>query len=590
MAYFIVVAMHPCKVFDFPIPDEWTSGMNDIAQTLNEIQVKLTSPGAPFELVDAVVDGCSVKAYRNAYRTLPEFIDAGRVHGDKEFMVYEGDRWTFSRFYAAVDKLAAQLHDRLGIKAGERVAIAMRNRPEWAVAFAAIAAIGAVPAPLNSFGLREELSDALRIVDARFLFCDHDRYIRVEDDLSELGCRAILVDAETADDDRALLLHQLLSAQDSAVRQSPTLSPDDPALILFTSGATSRAKGVLSTQRAVCQSLCNLDYIGALAALSSPDAVKAMIARGFAPTSLVAVPLFHVSGLHALLLASLRNGRRLVMMHRWSPAHALELIRDERVTQFNGAPSMLMQLLEEPAFRDPETIKSLGGLGSGGGALPQRVIDSLTGLPNMMSGIGFGMTETNGVGAGASGQAFQREPHCSGNLSPIIELRVIGLDGTQVPVGQAGEILLRGASLMQEYWRNQQATEAAMVDGWLRTGDVGYVNEYGQLYVVDRIKDVINRNGEKIAAAEVESCLLQHPLIKEAAVFGLPDEKVGEAVVAVIVTNSPNTLSCATVQAHVKANLAAYKVPSKVHIRTDSLPRNPTGKLLKAQLKKQYLK
>lgn len=567
--------------------------MDTIADVLARCQHEMTAPGAPFELVEQTVNGRVVKAYRHAARTLPEFLDLGRAHGEREFMVYEGDRWSFARLFGAADALAASLSRDYGLRAGDRVAIAMRNRPEWVVAFVAAASLGAVPAPLNSFGMRDELLDALRSVEPKVLVCDRDRLARLEGDSPVPGCTVVLADAEPLPDSPVRALQALIDAGREGAAAGriapPPLGPDDPALILFTSGATSRAKGVLSTQRAVCQSLHNLDYIGAVAAKSSPAMIAAMIARGYAPTLLTAVPFFHVSGLHAQLLASLRHGRRLVVMHRWDPARALELIRGEHVTQFNGAPSMLMQLLEDPGFADPDVLRSLGGFGAGGAGLPQRAIERMTAYTDRMAGTGFGMTETNGVGAGTSGEAFRQSPACSGRLSPIVEARIAALDGTPQPVGEPGEIWLRGVSLMHEYWRNPKATAAALDgEGWLRTGDVGYVDAHGQLYVVDRIKDVINRNGEKIAAAEVESCLMQHPDVYEAAVIGVPDDRVGEAVVAIVVPHMGRVVTAAQIEAHVRANLAAYKVPSCVHLHNDALPRNPAGKLLKAQLKALY--
>jgi len=279
----------------------------------------------------------------------------------------------------------------------------------------------------------------------------------------------------------------------------------------------------------------------------------------------------------------------LVFMRRWNPEQALKLIQAEKITQFNGAPSMVMQLLAEPGFDDQALKGSLGGIGFGGAGLPQRLIDDVVSrYSNSMSGIGYGLTETNGVCAAASGRLFQQHPDAAGAVSPIIELRVVDLDGTDLPAGQAGELWVRGVSLMQGYLGPTDAGQPRLDGGWFRTGDIGMLSDNGLLKVVDRIKDVINRAGEKIAAAEVESCLLQHPGLIEAAVFSQPDELTGEAVVAVVVLAPGQHLTSEQVQAHVASRLAAYKVPQRVHVRRELLPRNPAGKMLKKNLKLAY--
>ncbi|NMG77124.1 class I adenylate-forming enzyme family protein [Aromatoleum diolicum] len=562
--------------------------MTNILEALAGAKAALMAPGAPFELGECEVGGRPAKVYRNAFASLPQLIDAGRVHGDKPFIVYQGDHWSFARFFADVDAMAGQLY-ALGVRRGDRVAIAMRNRPEWAVAFAAAALIGAVPAPINSFGLRGELRGALADLAPRLLFCDPERFERLEGDCGVPACRIVVAGGECGTGPTAPLSYSALvgAPPRSFVRAEP--SPDDPALILFTSGASSQPKGVLSTQRAVCQALFNIDFIGAVSAMTSPEAVAAMIQRGLAPTTLTAVPLFHVSGLHAQLLSALRNGRKLVFMHRWDPVQALELIRSERVTQFNGAPAMVAQLLATPGFDDPDVTGSLGGLGFGGAGLPQSLIHEVFARrPEGMSGIGFGLTETNGVGAAASGQLFRYKPSSSGAPSPIVDIRIADADGRALPPRAPGEIWLRGVTVMHEYWRNPDASSAALVDGWFRTGDVGYVDEEGFLFVVDRIKDIINRSGEKIAAAEVESCLLEHPAVREAAVFSLPDEVTGEAVIAAVTVDDASPTMSEVLRAHVAAHLAAYKVPAFIYVRSTALPRNPAGKLLKTVLKKEY--
>ncbi|GAB1426303.1 class I adenylate-forming enzyme family protein [Thauera terpenica] len=561
--------------------------MSQLSELAHKIRAQLTAPGAPFELAEEVVDGRTVRVYRNAFRTLPELLSSARAHGDKPFISYLGETWTFDRFFAEVDAVVAQLR-AWDVKPGDRVAIAMRNRPEWAVVLVATGLIGAVPAPLNSFGLGEELHAALADVEPCVFACDSDRLTRIGGDTRVAGCRILCVGATELPAGAAD--YQAVVSQAAEPPVLPELGPDDPALILFTSGATSRAKGALSSQRSVCQALFNIDFIGALSGMTSPEAVAALMARGLPPTTLTAVPLFHVSGLHAQLLSALRNGRRLVFVSRWDPAQAIEVIQAERITQFNGAPSMVMQLLAQPGFDDPALTGTLSGLGFGGAGLFQRVIDELQRRrPNSLSGVGFGLTETNGVGAAASGTLFAYKPHSAGVLSPIIDVRIADAMGQSLPTGEQGEVWLRGVTIMQGYWRDPDATAAAMCEGWFRSGDVGYMDDEGFLFIVDRIKDVINRSGEKIAAAEVESCLLQLSDVLEAAVFAVPDEDMGEMVAAVVSVGEGCTLDAEAVRAHVAAHLAAYKVPAVVQVVTQALPRNPAGKLLKRQLRSAFV-
>lgn len=563
--------------------DQTQSGAK-IGDKIKAIRAQLTSAGAPFEVYPAqLADGRTAAAYRNAFPNLPQLINAGRAHGAAEFMVYGEDRWTFDRFFAEVDALASRLQKQQGLKAGERVAIAMRNRPEWAVAFAATALLGAVPVPLNSFGLKSELMSNIEDTNPSWLICDADRYQRVRDSVQSTTLKVLVVDEVVGGLDWSAL-----TAPEHTGFDAPGVGQDDTAVILFTSGATSRAKGVESSHRAVCQAIFNIDFIGAVAAMTSPDAIAAIMAKRLQPTTLSVVPLFHVSGLHAQMLTSLRHGRRLIFVHRWDPVQAMDLIRKEKVTQFNGAPSMVQQLINLPGFADEENSGNLSGVGFGGGALHPRLIDEvLNKFSGRMSGIGFGLTESNGVCAGSSGKTFEAHPRAAGFISPIIEVRISDFDGSELPSGEAGEIWLKGITIMQGYCGAAEETAKAMQGGWFRTGDIGVVDAEGFLTIVDRIKDVINRSGEKIAAAEVEACLMQHECLEEAAVFSMPHEVTGEQVVAVVVCKPHNEVAEADLRNFVMQRLASYKVPNQIVVRMDALPRNPAGKMLKNSIRKE---
>lgn len=552
-----------------------------------DVKSQLMAPSAPFEIKSKEINGQSFQVYCNAPLNLARVVNDSRRTDEENFLVYQDSRWSFKAFFEQVDSLATWMHEQ-GITKGDRVAIAMRNRPEWVIAFCATALIGAVPAPLNSFGMEQELLDALNIIEPKLLICDGARWLKINQSTPWQNIGLVLNDTNLDLSSLAKVTELSVALKHPAIElELPIIEETDAALVLFTSGATSVAKAVVSSHIAVCQALYNIDFISAISAMTSPDALASIMKKGLVPTILTAVPLFHVSGLHAQLLAALRGGRRLVFTHKWDPIDAIELIKKEQVTQFNGAPSMVMQLLREPGFHTPEVSKSFSGLGFGGAGLPANLVEkTLTSLNEEMIGIGFGMTETNGVGAGAAGELFRHEPKSSGLVSPIMDVRICTPEGESLPANEVGEICMRGITLMDEYVGSPLATKDALRSGWLHSGDLGYVDETGFLFIVDRIKEVINRAGENISSAEVESCLLDHAEVAEAAVFGIPDEETGEAVIAVIHPLPGKSLTESDLVAHVAKRLAKYKVPSKIHISDEKLPRNPAGKLVRNDLKK----
>lgn len=552
-----------------------------------EVKSQLMAPGAPFELKSKQVNGQTFQVYCNAPLNLAKIINDSRSIDEQNFLVYQGQRLSYKTFFEQVDSMASWMHQR-GIGKGDRVAIAMRNRPEWVVAFCATALIGAVPGPLNSFGTEHELLDALTSIEPKLLICDGTRWLRINQSGAWSSDALVLNDIALDPSNLSAVTEFYVALTHPAIAlELPHIDDTDTALVLFTSGATSKAKAVVSNHIAVCQALYNIDFIGAISAMTSPKALAQIMEKKKVPTILSAVPLFHVSGLHAQLLAALRGGRRLVFTHKWDPIDAIELMKKEQVTQFNGAPSMVMQLLREPGFHTPEVKKSFSGLGFGGAGLSATLVEkALSSLNDEMIGIGFGMTETNGVGAAASGEIFRHEPKSSGLVSPIMDVRICAPDGESLPANEVGEVCMRGISLMDGYVGNESATQDTIRDGWLHTGDLGYIDDAGFLFIVDRIKDVINRAGENISAAEVESSLLEHPKVDEAAVFGIPDEETGEAVIAVIRPLAGEVVDENTLLAHVAQRLAKYKIPTKIHITQDKLPRNPAGKLLRNALKK----
>lgn len=543
---------------------------------------QLIAPGAPFEVVTP--DDGAPRYFRHAPRTLLQVIDAGRVHGDREFLIWQTQRLTFNQFFAQVDRLAEQMVAQFDLQPGERVAIAMRNQPAWLVAFAAIQQCGGVCVPLNSWGLRDELQHGLQDSGSRVLLCDEARFKTLAGDLRREQRATIVVGArEGVLPEYCLRFEDLISAP-AAPFPARSIEPEQAALILYTSGTTSRAKGVESSHRAICQALFALDFQGAFCAMSSPERIGVVINSGYLPTILAAVPMFHVSGLHAQFLSALRGGRRLLLMYKWDVEHALDLIRDERCTQFNGAPVMMQQLLASPRFASEHTA-SLFGLGLGGGASSAGVLDNMLRLkPEVIGGAGYGLTESNGIGAAIGGDPFVYKPASAGWALPIVDIR-IGDDPHQPQsAGARGLIWLRSPTLMSAYWNLPEATSHCLRDGWLDTGDIGYLDDEGFLTITGRVKELIDRGGEKISAAEIETCILDMPGVLEAAAFAIADPLLGEVVGLAVHGQASSLPEEPQVCAFIAERLAAYKVPARVYRLLEPLPRNATGKVLKAHM------
>ena len=566
--------------------------MTNIAAQLDQVKNQLTSPGAPFELIDIESNNIRYKAYKNAPSTLPQLIHDSRKLGTKTFLVYEGEIWSFIKFFSHVDALSYQLINKFHIAKGDRVVIAMRNYPEWMSAFIAIVSIGAIAVPLNSWGTATELTYGLEDADAQLCFCDQQRYDSLQPVLSRSNnIRVILARSDCDSLPTNVALYEKLIAE-TLHEQQPSIQirPDDPALILYTSGTTGIPKGALSTHRSITQAIFNFNYGAACAAITSPEIIKNMTESGFEPSSLLSFPLFHVSGCHSVLLLSLYTGRKIVIMHKWDAKKALQLIEKERITIFSGVPTMARQLLESPQFEKTDT-SSLFGIGGGGSASPLKLTELIyEKKPNAFAGTGYGLTETNATGGSCTGSAFRYKPESAGTLSPIIELEIRDEQNRALERNQIGTIWIKGITLLQSYWRNPQATAKSLQDGWFDTGDIGYLDEEGFLFLVDRAKDMIIRGGENIYAAEIEACIHKHPSVEDVAAFGIPDEMLGETLAVAVKPRTDFVLHETDIRHHVAQHLASFKIPAHVWIWSKSLPRNPSGKLLKKDLREEFLK
>ncbi|OEY66307.1 acyl-CoA synthetase [Marinobacter sp. X15-166B] len=540
---------------------------------------QLTHEASPFAVTP---DHTGVPEFSKAPRTLIDALQVGRAHGAKPFLQWQDQRYTFDEFFRAADQLTAALQKDLSIRAGDRVAIAMRNRPEWMIAFLAAVQAGAIPVPVNSWSATEELLYAIDDCDAAVVFCDPQRYAQLTG--LEAETAVVLVDAEPQRVGDYSWPKLLTRTPEEAELASP--APQDPALILYTSGTTGRAKGAVSNNKAVCQALYALEFQGAFAYMTSEERVRPLIESGLQPTLLLAFPLFHVSGLFSQFLGALRGGRRLVILYKWDVDQALNTIRDEKVTQFAGVPTMMQQLIHHERFASEDTA-TLFALGLGGSAASTALLARLLEIkPMALSGSGYGMTETNGVGAAHSGNQFVAHPESVGWPLPLVQVVIGESPDKPAAAGTSGPIWLRTSALMDGYWKKPDETRAVLQDGWYYTGDVGYLDADGMMFITDRIKDIIIRGGENISAVEVEHCVCEHPEVEEAAVFMLPDAVYGESVAMVVY--SRNVLSEADLMAFMAERLAAYKLPTRIWFSDEPLQRSATGKLQKAEVKKAF--
>lgn len=555
--------------------------MSDLKREFDQVMTQLTAAGSPYELGGNEHEG---HFYCNAPKTLIEALAVARQHGDREFLIYEGERRSFSQLMDEGDAIAAALQAK-GVLPGERVAIAMRNYPEWMAIFIGIANMGGVIVPLNSWGQPADIAYTIEDAGARMVFCDQQRYDGVAATLAEKGIEAIVVRPDDPEHSCGLAK---FTANYTGKKPSPAdVASDDLAMIMYTSGTSGKPKGAASTHKAFCQAVYNMECCAIAAAMTNGETITAMLEKGFEPTSLLAVPLFHVSGCHAQFLSNLRGGRRIVMMYKWDVAKALDYIESERITTVSAAPTMILDLLDSPEFTKTDT-SSLFSLGIGGAATPPKIGKMMAEkLPQNFSGTGWGMTETNAQGASLTGRAFALKGGSSGFPQPIVSLKICDESGEELPQGDPGEIWIRSVANIREYWARPDANATEFRDGWLRTGDIGYLDADGFLYLSDRAKDMIIRGGENIFPIEIENVLIEHEAVKEVAAIGIPHERLGEEVAAVVHLVAPATEE--ELIAFAKEHLAGFKVPAKVIVTADPLPRNATNKVLKAVLKKAIL-
>jgi long-chain acyl-CoA synthetase len=554
--------------------------------SIAEADAQLTAPGQMFETEEVDIRGVPTKVWKNCPATLADILTVSRGHGDAPFIVYEDDRMSFEEHFRAAAHLAHVLRDRFGVQTGDRVAIAMRNFPEWSVAFWAAAAAGAVVVPLNAWWTGEELHYGLADSGTKVLFCDAERAERISGYATYLpDLTATVVVRAEGDLPVGMLAYEDVRGDVPAEVALPDagVGPDDDATIFYTSGTTGRPKGALGTHRNICTNPMSLYYVNVRNGLRFGSGTGAPSPGQL--SYLLSVPLFHATGCHSILLTNILAGGKLVMMHRWDAGRALELIERERVTTFGGVPTMVMQVLDHPDFAKRDT-SSVQGVGYGGAPAPPDLVRRIEEyFPGRTPSNGYGLTETSSLSTMNSGPDYVAKPDSVGPPVPVVKVKVVDTSGAEVPVGEVGELWIRGPNIVKGYWGKPEATAASFSDGWLHTGDVARLDDDGFVYIVDRAKDMLIRGGENIYCVEIESVLYEHPAVADAAVIGIPDPVLGEEVGAVVQLRPDRPATEADLQEHVASRLAAFKVPVRVWFMDEPLPRNPAGKILKRQLR-----
>jgi len=601
-----------------PADHQAAAGAQPVAPpTLAEATATLTAPGQLFEMEEVTIRGVPTRTWKNAPATLRTVLELSALHGDNDFLVYEDERLTFAEHFRSVAVLARALIEQFGVAKGDRVAIAMRNLPEWVMAFWASIAAGAVVVPLNAWWTGSELAYGLVDSGTSVVFVDQERRERIAAEAPSVpGLRAMICCSETPDGAggrtpvesgsveragmealRIVPFTELVTVgPEQAELPDVAIGPDDDATIFYTSGTTGHPKGAVGSHRNSTSNLMNLFFVSTSGAMRRSGDLGD-VSGETKNTHLLSVPLFHATGCHAIMVTNSAAGGKLVMMHHFDPERALELIERERITIFGGVPAMVMQVIDSPDFakRDTSSVRSIS---YGGAPCPPDLVRRIKEhFPTGAPGNGYGLTETSAMTTMITGDDYAKKPDSVGPPAPACDVAIVPEDfvGEDPPVDQAvdpertGELWIKGPNVVRGYWGRPEETALSFSHGWLHTGDVARVDEEGFVHIVDRAKDMIIRGGENVYCVEVEGALYEHPAVADCAVIGVPHPVLGEEVGAVVVLRPGQDVGADELSRFVAERLAAFNVPSRFWFRAEPLPRNPAGKVLKRELRAELL-
>ncbi len=540
---------------------------------------KLLAENPLFKVGTATIHGNDYRVFENAPLSLVGIFLQGTTHGDKEFLYYEGETWTYSRMWEETRRIANALSAGLGVRKGDRVAIAMRNYPEWCAAFMAVILIGGVVVPLNAWWKTEELRYALKDCGAKLALVDDKRRDLVRPFRDELGLTLIVVRAEADGAERSYA--ELMAASRGDSLPMATIEPEDDYAIYYTSGSTGNPKGVILTHRGALTTLLSWAFV----ASAIKDARGGVSLFGDDPGVLLGIPLFHVTGSHAIFLMSWIVGRRMAIMYRWDPKLAVDLINEHRLTNFVGVPSQSFELMETAG---DTAMPTLIDIGSGGAKRPPEHVKKLKEkFAGANPSSGYGLTETNASGCVISLDDYQKRPDSTGRaLPPCCDIKIVGERG-DCGTDEVGEIWIRTAANFRGYLNLPDDTARAITpDGWFRTGDLGRLDAEGFLYIVDRIKDLIIRGGENISCLEVEARAYQHPAVAQTIAFSVPDETLGERVGLVVYPKSDAHFTPQDLRDFMARDMAKFKLPERIWVSPQPLPKLGTEKFDKQTIRR----
>ncbi len=541
-----------------------------------------------FELQKKTIRGNEYNVFVNVPQNLYEYFQFALIHGEWDFLAYEDESYKYQEVLNNAAGLAHILVDKYGLKKGDAVAFSMRNYPEWIYSYMAVTSIGCVAVPLNSWWQGKELDYGITHSEAKVFIGDDERLQRLEG-LVENTPR-ISVRCQTNDFTNTVAFEELVKPKDSFPQVE--IDPEDDASIMYTSGSTGYPKGVVTTHRSIINTPVAWAFLATMASQLETDGGETFV-QAESPCTLAAVPLFHVTGSHSNFLLSLVSATRIVLMYKWDPLKAIQLIEKYRVTSFSGVPTMTQDIITASEANPDKDVSSLVSLGGGGAARPPEQIKSQEkNHPTKIAGVGYGLTETNAAGTNASGKLLYDKPDTAGFPTPLIhKLKIIDEEGKEVSTGETGEVCIKSASNFRCYLKNEEATtEALDSKGWFRSGDVGCLDEDGFLYIKDRIKDIVIRGGENIACLEIEAILSEHPAILEASVFGVPDERLGENLATRIALKPGKTATETEISSFLEEKIAKFKIPSYIWFQEEELPRIASGKTAKKQMREEAIK